>query len=435
MKHEICFYVNNSDPRISAAVEYILDHFGRDYDLVFQKVHSVKETDITIGDGFEADFTLASRLFKKYNEGGVNAQNLFEIINGLPVLTSEKRPDYILSAFVLLSGMQEWLSKKKDKWGRFPYRESFQEKFGHARVAWVDKYFEKIYQKLKTKINLPLKKEKQSHIVLTHDIDLLRWPLLQNSSYYFSTCLTSGSKQAIQSLPLLFSNTRKNIDAIVELEHQLGVQSIFFWLTETGRGAFNIKNADYSLNSKYVSNAMKNIEECNSVNALHKSSKSKPIIDELDGPSKLYPVSRFHFLLFNLPSHGNEIEHSVRQDYSYGFAEQMGFRNSYSRPFHPFDFRNWKGFSFLEVPLNIMDNTLFTYLKKKPEEAEEEVFDFLDNHKSGSCISILWHNEYFTTFKYAEWREFYKRILKYLFEENAFTSVLPKDIEAKYRIY
>lgn len=435
MKHEICFYVNNLDPRISAAVEYIFDHFGRDYDVVFQKVHSVKETDITIGEGLEADFTLASRLFKEYNEGGVNAQNLFKIINGLPVLAREKRPDYILSAFVLLSGMQEWLSKKKDKWGRFPYCESFQEKFGQARVAWVDKYFEKIYQKLKTKFKLPLRKEKRSHIALTHDIDLLRWPLLQNSSYYFSTCLTSGSKQAIQSLPLLFSNTRKNIDAIVELEHQFGVQSIFFWLTETGRGAFNIKNADYSLNSKYVQNAMKNIEGCNSVNALHKSSKSKPIIDELDGNCKLCPISRFHFLLFNLPSHGNEIDQSVQQDYSYGFAEQMGFRNSYSRPFHPFDFRKWKAFSFLEVPLNIMDNTLLTYLKKKPEEAEEEIFDFLNNHKSGSCISILWHNEYFTTFKYSKWRELYKRILKYLFKENAFTSVLPKDIEVNYRIY
>jgi hypothetical protein len=158
-------------------------------------------------------------------------------------------------------------------------------------------------------------------------------------------------------------------------------------------------------------------------------------MDELDGTPKLYPISRFHFLLFNLSSHGAEIDQSVKQDYSYGFAEQMGFRNSYSRPFHPFNFRKWKAFSFLEVPLNIMDNTLYTYLKKTPKEAEREIFDFLDRHKSGSCISILWHNEYYTSLKHWEWRQLYKKLLKYLFEEDAFTSVLPNDLAAEYRIY
>lgn len=435
MKNEICYYVNNSDPKISAAVEYILDHLGRDYSLVFQNVRSIENSEISIGDAPEDDFLLASGVFKAYYEGEASLQNPFSTINGQPVLARENKPDYILSAFVLLSGMQEWLSQKKDKWGRFPYKGSFQEKFGQARVAWVDDYFEKIYEKLKSKINLPLREKTASHIVLTHDIDLLGWPILQNSYHYFTKCLTSGSKKAIQSLPSLFSNTRKNIDAILELEHQFGVQSIFFWFTETGRGEFDIKNADYSLDSKYVKKAMKAIEQFNSVSALHKSSKSKPIIDEFKRRSKLYPISRFHFLLFNLPSHGSEIDKSVVQDYSYGFAEQMGFRNSYSLPFHPFNFRKWKAFSFLEVPLNVMDNTLYTYLKKTPQEAEKEIFDFLDRHKSGSCISILWHNEYYTSLRYWEWRQLYNKILKHLFRENAFTSVLPNDIEAQYRIY
>ncbi len=126
MKNEICYYVNNSDPKISAAVKYILDHLGRDYNLVFQKVHSSEDSEISIGDAPEDDFLLASGVFKAYFEEGASSQSPFSTINGQPVLARENKPDYILSSFVLLSGMQEWVSQKKDKWGRFPYKGSFQ---------------------------------------------------------------------------------------------------------------------------------------------------------------------------------------------------------------------------------------------------------------------------------------------------------------------
>jgi hypothetical protein len=177
------------------------------------------------------------------------------------------------------------------------------------------------------------------------------------------------------------------------------------------------------------------VQQSKGVNALHKSSKAKPIQHELQRTSFLEAINRYHFLLFNLPQHAKEINQSVKQDYSYGFAEEMGFRNSYSLPFHPFDFMNWRPFQFIEVPLHIMDSTFYTYLESSPEQAERRIIDFLAAHRRGSCLSILWHNEFFTPFKYAGWGAVYEEILKFLFEENAYQCLLPNEIEQKYRIY
>src|SRR6056297_8069 len=435
VNRDIRYYLDDLDPKATAAIVYVLDHIARDYKVSFQRTDFKENADITMGEGEEDDFFIASNKLSAIIDQDLDLTELFKIQNGVPLISNKGKVDYLLSAFVLLSGIQEWISKKKDKWGRFPYEGSFQEKFGQAQVAWVDLYFENIYETLKSKINLPNVKKPPSNVVLTHDIDLLRWPIFQNGKHFLKKNLPSNSVEALHNLPTLFRNTRKNIDNILELERQFGVHSVFFWLTEKGRGKFGIKNADYSIKSPYVMKAMEHIKQSESVNALHKSSKDKALLKELEGYSQLSPINRYHFLLFDLLENGPELNRTVKQDYSYGFAEQPGFRNSYSLPFHPFDFDNWRPFQFLEVPLHIMDNTFHTYLGNSPKQANEHINEFMSRHKRGSCLSILWHNEFFTPFRYAGWGQLYEQLLKFLFVENDYNYILPEGIEKKYRIY
>jgi hypothetical protein len=331
--------------------------------------------------------------------------------------------------------MQEWVSNRRDKWGRFPYKGSLQEEYGEAQEAWVDHYFERIYEALKSKLDLASREKPPTDIVLTHDIDHLRWPILQNTYSFFTKNMRYQGWSALKKLPRLAANTRRNIAEIIELEKKYEARSIFFWLVEKGSGKHEIPNADYTLQDRYVRKIMARIEEAQSVNGLHKSSKPNALSEELNIQSKLMAINRYHYLLFNLPSDGEELNGAIQQDYSYGFAEQMGFRNSYSRPFHPFDFENWRPFHFLEVPLHIMDTTFHSYLKLSPQEAENKIISFLSRHQRGSCISILWHNDYFTPFKFAGWSKVYESILEYIFKDKNYRLVNPEEIDASYRIY
>ncbi len=431
----IKYIILSNSQRVQRAIKYTLDHFERDYNLHFKAVLTFEESDISIGPQKECDFTLSEKFTFYLENNDTSSPPIFSKNNRPVFLNDRGSEDFLLSSFYLLSGMQEWVSDKRDKWGRFSYSGSLQEKYGEAQEAWVDQFFEQIYIKLKSKVDLPTYKSAPSDIVLTHDIDHLSWPILQNSYFYFKNSLRKEGWKDFRKLPKLAGNTRRNLSEIIELEKKYNAHSIFFWLTEKGKGQHGIPNADYSINDQYVRNIMSQIDESQSTNGLHKSSKKKSLNQEFKGHSNIRPINRYHYLLFDLSSAGKELNATVDQDYSFGFAEQMGFRNAYSRPFHPFDFENWKLFHFLEVPLHIMDTTFHSYLKLSPEEAEEKIISFLSRHQSDSCISILWHNDYFTPFKFNGWGKVYENILKVVSEKNNYRVINPSEVAKTYRIY
>ena len=435
MSREINYVLTLQSKKVKTAIEYLLSHFQRDYELVFNSVSSRSEGDISIGVENNCDFVLSKYailfLEKTKNEDFL----LFSEQEAPLFITQHGTKDYLLSSFFLLSGIQEWTTNKADKWGRFPYNGSVQAQFGGARENWVDLFFEKIYESITQKLHLPSAQSKPTRILLTHDIDHLKWPVLQNGYSFIKGLAGSRKKRWLSKLPLLLKNTRRNIEDIMALEDQYGVNSVFFWLTIQGKGRHGIKNADYSLEEQYVQKMMAQITKRGGSNGLHKSTQPIPMVDEFKSNLELMPINRYHYLLCNLPSDSEEINQSVKQDYTLGFAEEMGFRNSYSRPYHPFDFKNWKPFQFLEVPLHIMDTTFRGYKKLTPEEAEEEILFFLSKHSTNCCLSLLWHNDFFTPFKFDGWGKVYENILHFLFEENLYQSITPQEIDFKYRIY
>ncbi|NBC24933.1 MAG: hypothetical protein GVX78_04880, partial [Bacteroidetes bacterium] len=216
MNKPVHYYLDNSDKRIIAAAAYVLDHMGRDFDLSFERVLSKDSAAISIGQGGGMDFFIAAPQFKAVCDRERSLNELFMDNDGFPIIRVDHQLDYLLSAFVLLSGMQEWLTDRKDKWERFPFRGSLQDRFGSTEVAWVDVYFQKMYQILQLKLGLPHYLKSDSNVILTHDIDLLRWPIKQNATSYLRSFFSSGYKaKPLASFRELFFNTRKNIDSIL----------------------------------------------------------------------------------------------------------------------------------------------------------------------------------------------------------------------------
>jgi hypothetical protein len=135
-----------------------------------------------------------------------------------------------------------------------------------------------------------------------------------------------------------------------------------------------------------------------------------------------------------LPEAYNAIEESgLKLDASLGFSEQVGFRNNYGLPFNPFNLKEGKPYSFVEAPLHVMDTTLFKNKKISLEEKQKDVFAFFEKNKSNCVISVLWHNNFFSNYKYKGYLQFYKNILAYI-KDNKLKPITQQEILDNYAL-
>jgi hypothetical protein len=219
----------------------------------------------------------------------------------------------------------------------------------------------------------------------------------------------------------------KNIDRIIKINSEYDIKSTFFWLVNKGRGLNEIQNADYDI--KRESQLLKLVEEKKFINGLHKSCSVDSMNEELDklGLTNC-PYNRYHFLKFSTQRDWNELSESkIQLDCSLGFAEHYGFRNSYGKAFQPFDFLNDKPLKFIEAPLNFMDGTFHKYMKIKTEKIADIIIEFYEKNEYNCNFSLLWHNTYFTNYKYNSFIEEYKKVLGYIYE-NKVECLTPEEL-------
>jgi hypothetical protein len=87
-----------------------------------------------------------------------------------------------------------------------------------------------------------------------------------------------------------------------------------------------------------------------------------------------------------------------------------------SHPFKPFNLTTGEEVEILEIPLMIMDGTLYDYMKLDVGSAwdvTKQLIDAVERHHG--VMTILWHN----TSMIDEKLKFYKKFLEYCYEKNA----------------
>ena len=79
--------------------------------------------------------------------------------------------------------------------------------------------------------------------------------------------------------------------------------------------------------------------------------------------------SRQHYLNLKFPkTYQNLIKAGITEDYTMGFADQIGFRAGTCTPYYFYDLENETKTDLLIVPFQVMDGTLLHYLKLSPDE-------------------------------------------------------------------
>lgn len=122
---------------------------------------------------------------------------------------------------------------------------------------------------------------------------------------------------------------------------------------------------------------------------------------------------RNHFLRFTEPETWLAQESAgFEYDATYGHADRLGPRNGRMHPFFPVDPSGGRTLDLLELPLTVMDVTLFRNLGLDGSAALEAAWGAIEPViDAGGLVSLLWHNNYFNEPEYHDWQWTYEQLL------------------------
>ena len=322
--------------------------------------------------------------------------------------------DILKSAFYLLSGCQEHLNYKSDVFGRFPWKESIQYRLGFTEKPVVNYYFGVILKALETfcslnKIPFQRVQREQPVLFLSHDVDRINKYAVRNLIYAGMQLL--GFKPArerfserLKNFMVFLKGTllfRKdpywNFSEMLDLEKQLNISSTWYFLEKTGKD-----NSCYHFADQKIRDLLGSIHRRGHEIGIHgtfESSNSPEAMSEaikrLNSASPA-PVSgiRQHYLKYRVSETPDiQIRGGMAYDATLGFAEHIGFRNSYAFPFRLYDFNKQRAVNIWQIPLIAMDISLLEYMSVPVESIPSAIEPLLNEvARFKGVFSLLWHN-------------------------------------------
>jgi peptidoglycan/xylan/chitin deacetylase (PgdA/CDA1 family) len=371
----------------------------------------------------------------------------FEKLNNIPVLYSTKNMsplkketnqiksclDIIASSFFLTSCLEEHIKSERDENGRFSAKSTLLFQQNLLQVPLVDEYSKLLAQWIGS-FGIALNRKHMNStsdftICLSHDIDTVSKGWLE--AFYYEIRNFSNQSQITK----LFYNFIKafipnykdlywNFEQIMDLEKKYGAFSTFFFLKKTG----DKRDAAYSIASKKMKKVFKKIIENDCEIGLHGSYYSLSQDSLLEFEKKALEAAaeydikgvRQHFLRFNAKN-GWQLQEKAGLEYdtSLGFPDATGFRAGTSRPFRPFNFDKMAPHNIVEIPIIIMDGTLHQYLQLPIDQVWDQIRVVLEQVKlHNGAASVIWHNTYFTDYKFKGYKEIYEQIIKWVKHNN-----------------
>ena len=352
--------------------------------------------------------------------------------------------DILKSAFYLLSGYQETQSQDRDERGRFPWKSSIQCRLGITQKPIVNYYFSVILEAFEkfcdiNHLKFQRKKEAPPIFFLSHDVDRVVKYSLRDVGYWVLLLLglkpsTVSWAQRWRNLLVYARGTfffKKdpywNFDEMLRLEESLGIRSTWFMLEKT-----RMENSRYHFSSKKIRTLIRLLEQEGHEVGIHGTLESSTDPYAMNtGLQKLravtkYPIrgNRQHYLKYNNPVTCRILEDAeITYDATLGFAEQIGFRNSFTFPFKLYDFDKQRSFNTWHFPLLVMDVSLTGYSSTPINEIPEIIEPLLDEVKKfRGVFSLLWHNCHLDEEELPGINEIYRQLLAKIVD-SGFTSL------------
>lgn len=421
-------------------IEYIIEFLlnGKNDKFIAYSKEEEKDFKITIirSNFFEDDF---------YGTKESVPRSPFKTLFDLPILYGESKidykddgriilyADYIASSYFLMSRYQEFVNKSsRDIYGRFLAKHSEIFKAGYGFIPLVDEWGKVLRKLLNLHIQNGVKK-----VYLTHDIDIpFQYPYFRNACRVCLSSLIKHRELTFQPLVSYFNVNKDkyyNFERIFEYDNKLKknlnintkiVNSIYFIITagkKQNKSYCDITIWKYKkLINKIIDNEDKlglhvSYEADNQLTALKDEIKKLP--PQVDKKNLL---SRNHFLRWTEPEFVDNMEMTgIKEDYSLGYADSVGFRCGTCRPYYFINPKTKRLTNLLIHPLLVMECSLTDpdYMNLDYNEALNVIKKIIDKTiEFNGEFNVLFHNNYFG--KGEERDILYSKMIDYLCEIN-----------------
>ncbi len=337
--------------------------------------------------------------------------------------------DIFAASFYLVSRYEEYLPHIRDEHDRFDAKDSlaFANNFLHKPLIniWAN-WLKNVILKKYPQVIFP---EKKYEFISTIDIDnayAYREKGFTRSLGGYLKSISQFNFKEIKERNRVLLGLKKDpydtYDFQLQILKKYGVKSIYFFLL----GDYGVNDKNLPIESKKFQSLIKMIGDYAEV-GIHPSYGSNKSIDQLkkevDRLSKVLhreiTQSRQHFLKLTLPeTYRNLIDLDITDDYTMGFASQVGFRASICTAFNFYDLDMELETKLKVHPFAVMEGTLKYYMHVRPEDAMKKIKPLIDEVKAVNGVFMsLWHNDTLNNQKlWLGWQKVYEEMVQYAVE-------------------
>lgn len=347
------------------------------------------------------------------------------ILFGTPCISQTKdlvviKADLVASAFYLLSRYEELSNPNRDKHGRFPASESIASKENFLHRPIVDEYGVILRDALRSVgVNIPEPKAEMS-VVLTHDVDI---PYVYRNFLSILGGIKRGEfKQVLKNIfrPLR-KNTFYTFPWLLNQDERLkNARKIYFLRNPLFPEYFDRPyNRIESPDMRYLLRELKQGEaelglhvSYASANHLELIKEEKVSIERMIG--RTITANRNHYLRLKTNKQLDAlIDAGIKEDFTIGFADKVGFRLGTCRPVRYINPETLKVEDLILHPLTMMDGSFSTYQKMDFAQAYDTACKLIEQvKKHGGELVLLWHNSEVVDGNYH--KQLYKNLISYI---------------------
>lgn len=339
--------------------------------------------------------------------------------------------DIFAAGFFLVSRYEEYLPHIRDQLDRFDAHQSLAWQNGFLSQPVVNQWSLLLSELLSEKFPQLSQQKKTYTFIPSIDIDNA-W------AYREKGIMRTAGGIARDIVKADFTNLRKRIRVLLNTEqdpydtydYQLkwqqkhGYRPVYFFLV----GDYGVNDKNVPVQNRKFRQLIKHLADYAEV-GVHPSFASNREPERLKVEiARLRSIlhseivrSRQHFLMLKFPdTYRNLIDRDVTDDYSMGYANEIGFRAGISSPFNFYDLDYEAETSLRVHPFAVMDATLNLYMKLTPAEAIERVKQLTDTVRTtGGTFMILWHNETLSEeWQWKGWRTVFETVTEYALDDK-----------------
>jgi hypothetical protein len=338
--------------------------------------------------------------------------------------------DVLGAVFFMITRYEEAVLPDRDSYERFPAAASLAAREGFLDMPLADAYSELLWNALQSQWPRLRRRPLTYRLAVTHDVDrplahLGRTRGALAAQLAADLVLRRDVRLATRRLRSRVASARgdhdpdpyNTFDFLMDVSERNGVVSAFNFIAADEPGPHN---GYYTLAHPWIRALVRRVHERGHELGFHAGfgtfrdvHRTAAEFGRLRATAASLGIAqprwggRQHYLQWDNGATWSNWDHAgLDYDSSVGFADRVGFRAGTAREFPAFNVRERRQLRLVERPLQVMDGTLFGYMRLGRGAAAEQALRIArECRRHGGTLTILWHNSSIPTDADRRWYE------------------------------